>query len=390
MTPTFQMESILRLVMSEQVDRAEAIARLNKELSNWGNESLIRLYTQAVEDQNFYLSAERVDAFHILCNLLVSRRLISMREFQARKNMTVLYNVGFSQSGLPLDMETGEDLTEVLKIYSLMKFGSVADIAWFAKKVSERIIQGLVSGQSILTVFEKARSQNQYVALLSPGSRNVRLAQDLVYVQVVKQVNVWLALNGYPTIMLVRAPRFQSSKANYAELSVAERLREMREVLPGDDFFSRGVHLLFSDDVRITGASADWTEINCLNRGGLSFGSIFCMAVDPLLVQDDPGVEQRINHFHVTPKLDSTTAYILNQPGFIPVQRLLRLLLNVSNRESLAGFLGGVYDHALVEVYSGAMSNDYLADDRYAPSLDIWKKELHRRNLVDSNGLLLG
>ena len=111
--------------------------------------------------------------------------------------------------------------------------------------------------------------------------------------------------------------------------------------------------------------------------------------MDPELTARFPGVEDKINQAQVKNELNQDIEYILEQDAFQPVQRLIRLILNETNRSVLTTFLKTVPDNSLSKLYISAHNNDYPKNDLYKESVVILNNEMKIRNLVNTEGLLL-
>jgi predicted amidophosphoribosyltransferase len=389
---------ILETGDSSDTGKVEKLCHLREFLVGLETAVLLKLYEAAISVDGYFRNPKFTDGFHALADVLVSRKAIPISQVHQDGKVTAMYSVTIDSRGNLFDMETGRDLNDLGKKYSLMKHGSYADIAWFGEQVARKFIARLEDqNDSLLGFFQQVKASQEHLALVSPGSRNVESSQNFIFEVAIKRINVWLALRHLPTLILVKLPRFSSGTANYAELSAEARMSEKRgnnitrSVLPGDDFFLPGTHVVFADDARITGASADRVETVCLERGARSFLSVYCVVVDPKVVADNPAVEHFLNTFLVKGDLDESVVYILSQEEFKPVQRTLRLLLAIRNRSILKEFLREkIGNMALIRVYESALGNGYASDERYAESISILQEVLRERNLIGDDGLLAG
>lgn len=262
--------------------------------------------------------------------------------------------------------------------YSLMKFGSVKHINQAAKEMAECLIREFKNQDSMWhKLVEQAKQKREYLVAAAPGFRNVESASNVVLEKALRRVNRYLALNNLSTFVVIKLPRLESNKANYATLSAKKRSRlppSTDHILPGKELFAYGVHFLFGDDVKITGATAKGVEQACLSNGAASFSEIYWLKVDENVAARNPEVEDELNQYKVRPLLDETTAYILRQRGFRPVQRLLRLILSPQNRADLEAFLNQIPRSNLLKLHSGALNNSYLENPLYADSVWILDK----------------
>jgi hypothetical protein len=391
--PVINARTIKFILSTEPVgskDKAAMVAELNCFLSTQSDAVLMDLYDCAVSADDYFRNPVFIDGFHVLSSHIVARRLVPFRTLQDIKRTLVLYNVSVDSQSNLVDLENGKDLKEIGRRYSLMKFGSPNQISWFAGRITESFIASAGDSSGWLgRMLLESKEQGQHIALVSPGSRNVESAQNFLYEEAVRRINVWLGLQGLSTIVLVKLSRFGLGTANYSQLSAADRMREREvNIMPGEEFYAPGVHLIFADDVRITGAASDRTEVQSLTKGALSFSSLYCLVMDPKVAAANPGIEYFLNHFYLHESLNDVVQGVLNENGYRPVQRMVRLLLNKANRGQLPHFLPGVRTEPLVQIYESCLGNDYLQDERYSDSVLILKDELHARDLLDSKGLV--
>lgn len=387
----------LILTTTPHVDKskAEMLKDLREYLAHDDDETVLKFYEAAISNDGYCTFPQYIDGFHVLANVAISRGLVSLKDFQRVVGTTCVWNMEVQGGATFLDMDTGEDLAEVAQNYSLMKMGSYKHAVWFAGKVAAKVITALKAGEGLFKVFETARQDGDSVVLVTPGHRNVESAQYRIFEMAVVKINSWLALNGFPTIIFTRFTRFASADSNYAELSAGERTAQKREqkktssVLPGAEFFSNGgVHLIFADDVKVSGATADRIEIHALENGAKSFSSLYCVVVDPKVAIPNPKFENDLNKIVVKDVLDSNVAFILNQSEFKPVQRLIRMMLNEKNRSFLAEFLKNIRNESVIKLYESALANDYFKDPKYMESIPIVLDELKLRELVDAEGVV--
>lgn len=388
----------IKFILTTEADQnhsqADKIIQLRKFLEKVEDSILLRLYYAAISKDGYYKNPNFINGFNILAEQLIARRLVDIKKIQQLNRYTVGYNVTVDSNGNIIDMATGNNINHIGKRYSLMKFGSQKDIEIIGKEIANIFISRLQNDNSeLLTFFTNVKKNHEHIMLFSPGSRNVESSQNFILEIAIKQINIWLALNNLPTIILTKLSRLGSNTANYAQLTAEERMTRPSKTttkLPNKVFFQDPIHIIFGDDVRITGVTADRVEKNCLTNGALSFSSIYYFVVDPAIVTQKPDIENFLNTFEINGSLDDNIIYILNQPKFQPVQRLIRLILSKENRKKLRNFLLNKIDkEPLKKIYSAALGNDYLNDERYAESVMIIKKVMEKKKLINSQGLLV-
>ncbi|NTW89360.1 MAG: hypothetical protein HGB37_00380 [Candidatus Moranbacteria bacterium] len=294
-----------------------------------------------------------------------------------------------------IDMVSGAPLFDFSERYSRMKYGSVPDIEWMGAKIARSFIGRLNDpADNLIRLFQNAECAGEFVTVISPASRNVESAQKRMVEIAVRHIDIWLALHGLPTMILAKLSRFRSGTTDYARMSYSERIKDNtdpgvnRQYLPEPDFFAAGTHVFFFDDIHVTGASAEQIGRIAMARGAKSFSTVFCVALDPKIVAENPGVEDRLNRSFIHGCLDEHVAAILNQDGFMPVQKMLRLLLDGKNRTTLAAFLrSSIHDDALLKLYASCLGNDYLRDSRFTDSVFILMNTLKESGLIGTDGL---
>lgn len=311
---------------------------------------------------------------------------------------TVRYLIDRGENGRFIDLKDGTELDQVMKGYSRMKFGDVPSLQWWGRELSAAMIEELKSGGVLREMFASAGQQGEYVYLTAPGVRNVISASNRLLWEVGQRVNVWLSQHGLPTVICRQIARLGSGRANYAELSAEDRKgrkKSTKSLIPASDYAEYPIHVLFLDDVEVTGATVERARHKSLEAGALSFHSIFAIQVDPDLAATDPGIEHQLNQFEVSGRLDPILASILSNHDYQPVQRMLRLLLHPRNRSELSDFLIDIPDHILLRLYTGAMSNDYLWINHdpnengplYRKSLELFSSLLRSKGLVNPDGI---
>lgn len=290
--------------------------------------------------------------------------------------------------------ETGRDLSDWVRCYSRFKFGDVAAIQQMSRVLVQAAVARLEEGGSLREMFERAGARGEFVSLIAPGVRNVVSASNFLAREVGLRLNAWLTRRGLPTMVIRSLGRLSSGRANYAELSAEERLdrdKTTQTLIPRSEYQDFPSHVVFLDDVLVSGQTLQRNKALSLEAGARSFHALLAIMVDPEQARSDARIEHRLNQFVVQGGLDGEVAAILSHGDYQPVQRMLRLLLHPRNHAALPAFLQGqVPDHSLQRCYLAAMANDYLwihapqagAKGEYAPSLELMERELVRRDLL--------
>ncbi len=317
-----------------------------------------------------------------------------------REGKTVVHHIQEREQGIFVDAECDHDMSEMISSYSEFKFGDIGSLNYFIWELTDCIIDDLHPGGHLRAVFERAMARDEFVCLTAPGVRNVISASNQLAREVGLRVNAWLSQQGLPTMVIRSLGRLSSGRPNYAQLSAKERssrAKTTETLISRTEYEDFPCHVIFIDDVEVTGETSNRARQKCLDAGALSFHSAFLFKVDPMQAILDAGIEHRMNQFKVTGKLDAVVAGILGHADYQPVQRMLRLLLHPQNHEELQAFLQEhVADAILKRLYLGAMANDYLwihapakgERGEYAPSVEIMIREMQRRSMLGSDGLL--
>ncbi|MEN5090842.1 hypothetical protein ABE458_09145 [Pseudomonas protegens] len=323
---------------------------------------------------------------------LLSRNLIDMPEYVSVLGGHALNCLSPGAPGSFRDMASGADATPLVQAYSRAKYGSMQDIRYLAWRLIEHLCEQLDQPQSHWArLFRSAKASGDNVVMMTTGWRNVPSTANVLYDLVVEEINVKLAHMGLPTIINVKLPRIAPPCENYASLSTEERERVnlvQDHVIPAANFYRwSGVHVIFGDDVLVTGSTADKVLYESLCNGAKSFQAIYPVAIDPRVALADATIEERLNHVVIKQALDETLAALLSEAGYQPILRTLRLLFCASNRQALAGFLPRVPMDNWLRLYKSALGNEFLAQDECAPSLALLKQYLAEAGLLSPNGM---
>ncbi|ALY78630.1 hypothetical protein HW03_18100 [Pseudomonas aeruginosa] len=322
---------------------------------------------------------------------LFARGLISMAEYVSIFGGTVLHCLTPAESGLFRDMDTGADASALAGVYSRAKYGSVGDIQYLARQLIDYLCGELDRPDSQWScLFRNAKACGDNVVMMTTGWRNVPSTANVLYEIVVEEVNVKLAHMALPTIINVKLPRIAPPCEDYANLSTEERERVnlvQDHVIPAENFYRwSGVHVIFGDDVLVTGSTADKVLYESMRSGAKSFRAIYPVAIDPRVALGDASVEDRLNSVVVEQRLDDTVAELLSARDYQPILRTLRLLFGEGNRESLAAFLPKVPAPTWLRLYKSALGNEFLGQPQCAPSLVLLREYLTNAGLLSTNG----
>lgn len=323
---------------------------------------------------------------------LLKNGAISMREYLSVFGGHALHYLT-RRDGLFRDMESGADATALTRIYSRAKYGSIDDIRALASRIVEHLSRELDCADSHWArLFDEANANGDSVVMMTTGWRNVPSTANVLYDIVVDRINVKLAHLGLPTIINVKLPRIAPPCENYASLSKEERERinlVQDHVIPAANFYRwSAVHVIFGDDVLITGSTADKVFAESMRNGAKSFQAIYPVAVDPTLALADAAIEERLNTVDISGKLDGTLATLLSAPDFTPILRTLRLVFAGENHDAFATFLPQVPSSCWLRLYVAALGNEFLREDDCRPSLTMLRAWLTEAGHLSPGGMV--
>jgi hypothetical protein len=360
-----------------------------REIASAPVETQLDQFEQALASTRFE-DAKR--GFRAFAADLLARGLISMPRYVSVLGGHALHCLTQDGAGSFRDMTTGTDASALVAIYSRAKYGSIEDIRHLAWLVIDYWCTQLDDPYSHWArLFLSAKASGDNVVLMTTGWRNVPSTANVLYEIVVSEINVKLAHMHLPTIINVKLPRIAPPCENYASLSTEERERVnlvQDHVIPAENFYRwSGVHVIFGDDVLVTGSTADKVLYESMLSGAKSFQSIYPVAIDPRVALADAKVEERLNKVVITHLLDDTLAALLSAPDYQPILRTLRLVFSSDNFAGLAAFLPRVPARNWLRLYTSALGNEFLAQPECTPSLLILKRYLVDAGLLRPDGM---
>ncbi len=292
-----------------------------------------------------------------------------------------------------IDMRNYEDMSQLAKQYSLAKYGSIKDIKIFSNMIIKNVFREIDNPKSeFRNILEIAKKNNDYIVLMTPGYRNVKASANIIFDIALQHINTKLSIMRLPIIAKLKLPRLASPCENYASLTSEERKiagLTTDHILPDNKFYeNNNIHVIYGDDILITGSSSKKAESDALSKGAKSFTSIFSIVMDQKIALNNPSIEEYLNKFEVTEKLDNSAKEIFQQNDFIPVLRSLRLILNIDNLPDLKEFLNDIPNHNLLKTYIAYITNESLSNKKYIKSFEILKEYLIMVNEINDNGLL--
>ena len=389
------LKFILDADPERELSHKEKLENLESFLMSAGNSVLYDIYIHATSADAYQLMPKFRPGFQVLRRVMVKRCLINEEALNCDEKSLTLHNATIDESDNFRSMENGEDLNEIAERYSRMKFGDVEEIRFFGKELAQKIITRIKTDLSFAEMFRSAKEKGEYIYAIAPGSRNVQSSSNYLLEDVIERVNAYLTMEGLPTIIIKNVTRLGSTNVNYAELSAEERAgiesRTTEPLIPVAELQEFPIHVLFIDDIEITGTTLEKTRRECTQAGALSFHSIFGMKINPVVAHERPEIEDLCNKVVIKGDLNEDVLRIINHEDFRPVQRLIRIVLDPEKTGELRDFLKSTEEKGLIKLYRSALSNDYLwiRDGFYRASLEILIEEMKDRSLINEEGLLV-
>ncbi len=284
-------------------------------------------------------------------------------------------------------MTSSTSASALTAIYSRAKYGSQRDIQFLAGLVIDYLARQLDDPASHWAqLFARALQNGDNVVLMTTGWRNVPSMANVLYSIVVLEINVKLAHMGLPTLVNVKLPRIAPPCENYASLSIEEREHVnlvQDHVIPAENFYRwSGVHVIFGDDVLVTGSTADKMLRESLLAGARSFQAIYPIAIDPRVAMGDATVEEHLNTLEIEHSLNDALAELLGDAHYQPILRTLRLLFSASNCQALPAFLARVPATNWLRLYKAALGDEFLRQPECIPSLTLLRHYLEESGVL--------
>ena len=353
-------------------------------------EQLLCIYKNTVERADYHDVKRGMRAFS---TYLLERQIITMSDYVSLFDGQAANHLSVGKDDQFYDMKRIQDATDITHIYSRAKHGSIEDIRSLAGIVITMLSQSLDDTSSHWRkLFETARANKDSVVLMTTGWRNVPSTANVLYDIVVEHINLKLGLMGLPTIISIKLPRIAPPCENYASLSLEERElvnQTQDHVIPDKNLYQwAGVHVIFGDDVLVTGATADKVYFESMRNGAKTFQAIYPVAINPVVAFSDAAAEERLNMVAVKGSLDEVVATFLSHVDYQPILRTLRLLFSKRNYLALMDFLPQVPDSTWLKLYVSALGNDFFLQEECTASLALLKGHLSQVGLLNASGMM--
>lgn len=246
--------------------------------------------------------------------------------------------------------------------YSLYKFGSLKSAPFDVEEYSrlkfgsDRVARKF--GRQLADAFFHEHYQTlttQKCVIIPAPSTTVPVAATLLANHFLNRINARLANLGHLPCELTHVHRDMTYNNNYADLQAEER----RKLLAGDSqYFNRdfvkGKHIIFIDDVRITGSHEEKLEsvLKALKLTNSRTYVSFCRYTGT-----NPAIEGKLNHCYIRDAKDLVR--MSHEHGHIMTTRAIRLLLEYDAdrieellQQATDVFLESAYHAAIVKGYN--------------------------------------
>ncbi len=293
--------------------------------------------------------------------------------------------IGLDSRGAYIDSLSGLEVDEVLKRFSLLKYGHLASIRYFAIEICKMASKSIVFKNFLTT----ARDNNETVFITSPGIYNVPSASNVLLKESVSLLNVMCSIEGMPPIKIMEQARLEESCPNYAKSSIKDRqsANQTENVIPS---IFKGRSVIYIDDVYISGTVAECAKKRLIEEAGAnSVFFLFGMKIDKEVVQSTDGkVEDKLNRYLVDGTLDGLSNVISDD--FTTTQKTLRDLLIPENQAGLSTYLSKLKPRIALKLYIAAMQNGFRErwNGIYSGSVDILENHLIKTGLIGSDRLI--
>jgi hypothetical protein len=367
----------------------------NKEISDWqvfkneNEDNLTIIYNWISKN---LIESMSIKNFRSIMYSLLKSKIIDINNYFKMTDSFYIHSLFLNNEDFIYD--SGENAISFTKMYSQAKYGSYKDIEYFANILYEYMVVELQNKDSQWNIFfENVKKSNDKIVLLTTGWRSAPSTANILFEIFSKKLNVWLSLKNYPTLINVKLPRLALPCENYASLSEIERIsisKNRDHIIPESNFFSsNNVHIIFGDDIFITGSTADKLQLECIQNGAKSFRSLYLAVLNPLDSYLDPSLEEYLNKKFITGDLNDDVANLLNYDYFTPILRTLRLIFDQKNFIQLSNFLPKVKSTVWLNIYISALNNDFHLEENCNPSIELLKKYLIVKKILNVEGIPL-
>ena len=242
--------------------------------------------------------------------------------------------------------------------YSLFKYGDDAIATDFGESLAKGFIKNKLSDLKEIPQFVVISSPYAFIPTATFAMKN----------HFVKQLNRWLARNNFPVVHEAKIHRKTTYKADYGNLTAAERLN----LIGNDSFyldkgFLENKVLILLDDIKITGTHEVMVKRTLENQNieNEAYFLYFAELIDKTI---HPNIENYLNFFQI--KSIDDLDKLIQAEHFKINTRIVKFILN-SDIEDFKKFINrqsSAFRHLL---YDMAIGNEYHTIGAYKYNLEV-------------------
>lgn len=242
--------------------------------------------------------------------------------------------------------------------YSLFKYGDDIIAADFGESLAKGFIEEKLSDLKEIPQFVVISSPYAFIPTATFAMKN----------HFVKQLNRWLAKHNYPVVHEAKIHRKTTYKADYGNLTAAERLN----LIGNDSFyldkgFLENKVLILLDDIKITGTHEVMVK-RTLDKQKIENDAYFLYFAELIDKTIHPNIENFLNYFQIKSIHDLDK--VVQAERFKMNTRLVKFILN-SEPEDFKSFINRQSDTFRHLLYDMAIGNEYHTIEAYKYNLEV-------------------
>jgi hypothetical protein len=242
--------------------------------------------------------------------------------------------------------------------YSRFKYGDDLVAEDFGKKLAIGFIETHLKSQTEIPQFVVISSPFAFIPTATFAMKNY----------FVRQLNRWLAENDFPVVQETKIHRKTTYKADYGNLTAAERL----QLIGNDSFyldknFLKNKVLILLDDIKITGTHEVMVK-RTLEKQGIENEAYFLYFAELINANIHPNIENYLNYYQIKSiqDLDKT----IQNERFTVNTRIVKFILN-SETKGFEKFINRQSNSFQNLLYDMAIGNEYHMIEAYKQNLKI-------------------
>jgi predicted amidophosphoribosyltransferase len=262
-----------------------------------------------------------------------------------------------------------DNIPFAIEEYSRFKYGSKRVARIFGRELAD----GYVQSEEFLHACQNDR---QIVVLASPYSF-IPTACHTLKDYFIARLNQHLIERGRRPVQESKIVRTHSYIDDYGEMSAEKRAELIkREAFYTDKLFLEGKHILFLDDIKITGAHQRGVEAMIYNLGIDRRSSYtFLYYAELTNLQEDPSIENYLNYADVTDLVSLND--IIHNDEFVFNTRCVKFMLGSPSAE-FATFIiyqSKAFRETLLTLATG---NSYHLVPDYKLNFNLLRRQVHK------------